>query len=104
MTNSEIELFKRQCNKAIQLRVALERLESNEDFNTIIRQGFCSDFALKQLEQSTRMCLDKEVRANALLQARSPSILKQYLNNIKDNAESALQQLEALENLNEDNN
>lgn len=104
MTNSELEKFKRQCNKATQLGVALERLESNEDFKLIINQGFCKDFALKYLEQSTRYNLDKDSKANALFFARCPSILKLYLEDIHSKAEAAQQQLIDIDNLNEEDN
>ena len=104
MTNSEIEEFKRQCDKAIQLGVALERLESNEDFKLITNQGFCKDFALKYLEQSSRVNQDKDSKANALFFARCPSILKLYLESIKGRADTAQQQLTDIDNLNEEDN
>ena len=100
----DYEELRTKCDKAIQLRVALERLETNEDFKLIIKECFCNAYPVRCLNLSTQTNIPKDYRDALIFNARATSVLQRFLETIKIDADTATEQLKELNSINEEDN
>lgn len=85
-TNNRADL-----NSAVALGQALQRLEKNEDFLTVIKD----DYIMRTLIVESQGMLDQSppMRQEALEKIQSVNYFRQYLTTIKNNAQAAIEEL-----------
>ena len=80
--SSEVKKLEAQISKLeeqIELGKAIERLQENRDFKTVIAQAFMKDESLRYLETSADTNISDKERAGALAIAQVGSHLKRYI-------------------------
>lgn len=85
-TNNRADL-----NSAVALGQALQRLEKNEDFLSVIKD----DYIMRTLIVESQGMLDQSppMRQEALEKIQSVNYFRQYLTTIKNNAQAAIEEL-----------